>query len=703
MNTRLLFFWINENDNGFIERTGLNFSVEFKFSLEVTTERTQIQYKLRCTNNTDQRDLWKNAPIAGLTALVGENGSGKTSVFRSLYYASIGKTHPVPDDDYRRYHEEQNRKNTCLAIYEKDSNVVIYHNFPANSFINETGYSDVFGANELEGEDYSRVFGNLSEQSIVYLSNGSYTESFKGIFTSDKLEHISLTPATITSVQRAFIGKMHFQTFLYSGNFLKLQELLRSRVSLKDCQMIFDICDFSFSFEHNTGEILKKNDVDLLSQKNSENEMARRLPKLIILVDNPVLMIRHTKGNSEFGTLAYKAKKQEERFSSKAYEYIKWLQQTGENDSIVMYLCDSLLYELIVVFGRRLKKTRPNTTDRYIRYLSRIIGTEKGKATDQAKLSLIEYYECAVEELKTLAAIIDSCEQYSNSLPRRDLAYQHGCIVSPENPECYSAFCAAISKIANDSHSVILKYLSISNYEYSSGERALQNFFSWLLIPPNYHTLIGTGINHHPASLRKNMLLLIDEFDLYMHPEWQRKALKTLIDGLSARYSDSNIQIILATHSPLLLSDIPIQNCVFLKKQERCLTIEDNLSLRQTFGANVHILLQNAFFLDRTIGEYAFQLILTISKKLSALLDDKGNLELREECKPYLWIINSIGDPILHRKLITKYNRCFPLGAELNKALSLADQVKTLCKEMPAVEKQQAVAELQRVVDDLRE
>ena len=50
-----------------------------------------------------------------------------------------------------------------------------------------------------------------------------------------------------------------------------------------------------------------------------------------------------------------------------------------------------------------------------------------------------------------------------------------------------------------------------------------------------------------------NYLLLIDEIDLYLHPEWQQEFISVLLNELEKQFPDKKIQLVFSTHSPLLL------------------------------------------------------------------------------------------------------------------------------------------------------
>lgn len=107
---------------------------------------------------------------------------------------------------------------------------------------------------------------------------------------------------------------------------------------------------------------------------------------------------------------------------------------------------------------------------------------------------------------------------------------------------------------------------------------------------------------HHMFSQRYNYVnILLDEVELYFHPDLQRRFVSLLvgsIDGLQLS-GISGINITMVTHSPFVLSDIPSSNILYLSRDE-------GAELHQTtFAANIHDLFNDAFFLPNTMGEIA--------------------------------------------------------------------------------------------------
>ena len=114
----------------------------------------------------------------------------------------------------------------------------------------------------------------------------------------------------------------------------------------------------------------------------------------------------------------------------------------------------------------------------------------------------------------------------------------------------------------------------------------------------------------------KNINIVLDEIELYFHPELQRSYLNHLHNTISKTNANNilGLNILFVTHSPFILSDIPDSKILFLEKDSKDIqskTIASNKKIK-TFGANIHELLINGFFMDNSIGEYALKEIKNI-------------------------------------------------------------------------------------------
>lgn len=106
----------------------------------------------------------------------------------------------------------------------------------------------------------------------------------------------------------------------------------------------------------------------------------------------------------------------------------------------------------------------------------------------------------------------------------------------------------------------------------------------------------------------KSVILLIDESELYYHPEWQRCFVKDVFDIISRYKNRVDVQVVFTTSSTFMLSDILREDVVILStpKKEQMSYLDGDI---QTFGQNIHMLLANRFFMDSTIGKRSEELI----------------------------------------------------------------------------------------------
>lgn len=155
-------------------------------------------------------------------------------------------------------------------------------------------------------------------------------------------------------------------------------------------------------------------------------------------------------------------------------------------------------------------------------------------------------------------------------------------------------------------------------------------------------------------KLDKNIILLIDEGDIYMHPGIQIKFIKHTMSFLNKFFKDKNIQLIITSNSPFIISDIPNSKIVYIEKNENGLINIDRraeVNSIRTLGTPINELLVNSFFMnDGTVGELAQDKITEIIKKLYS---ENQNVSFKD--LEYLdTIINSIGDEIIRWNLKRK-------------------------------------------------
>jgi predicted ATPase len=161
--------------------------------------------------------------------------------------------------------------------------------------------------------------------------------------------------------------------------------------------------------------------------------------------------------------------------------------------------------------------------------------------------------------------------------------------------------------------------------------------------------IFGQFLNIYFYSIEhtNNQLYFLDEPDNMLHPNWQKAYVKELL--ILLKNTQINYHILLASHSPFILSDLPKENVIFLEKDEKTgksINATNNIDINP-FGANIHTLLSHGFFMkDGLMGEFAKSKIDDVIKYLNN--DKKSTITTDEDAQN---IINIIGEPIIKREL----------------------------------------------------
>ena len=193
----------------------------------------------------------------------------------------------------------------------------------------------------------------------------------------------------------------------------------------------------------------------------------------------------------------------------------------------------------------------------------------------------------------------------------------------------------------------------------SSGEKQFISLYSRL-----YDSFLKAAKNGIPLD---SVYLLIDEADVFMHPEWQRDwfyVFVNLIHDMQMRFKKIpadvnaprkkpilgknkiiNIQLVVSTHSPFMLTDCLNENVVKLRREKfgpvKC--IEDDL---RPLAGNILDILKTGFFLGGTTGKLT-------GNKIDEIIDkvQKNEKVTDNEMKFLEYTGNPIMKTLLKRKI----------------------------------------------------
>lgn len=204
---------------------------------------------------------------------------------------------------------------------------------------------------------------------------------------------------------------------------------------------------------------------------------------------------------------------------------------------------------------------------------------------------------------------------------------EHTNLISFDTTSNYNEIRELISNLPNNSLiggypiNIQLRHDLTEENAISNGEMQILNLLSRVLY-------FGCWNKH--SSEDEYQIIVLDEPDLGLHPQWQ-KELIYLLSNLINKFFTHSVQIIITTHSPILLSDIPGNLVNILSKEYNR---EEKL---RTFGANIFDIYKNSLFLRGFLGKFAEEKI--------------KEVENCKKDKQYNKLINIIGDNLIRNYL----------------------------------------------------
>ncbi|KOP31397.1 hypothetical protein ADM98_00665 [Exiguobacterium sp. BMC-KP] len=162
-----------------------------------------------------------------------------------------------------------------------------------------------------------------------------------------------------------------------------------------------------------------------------------------------------------------------------------------------------------------------------------------------------------------------------------------------------------------------MSFMSYLEFDWgmSTGENKLLNLYSTLYSIRNDLYEFNGHRSQETLRIRKTTLwLLIDEAGSSLHPEGQSTYIDSMVRSVSRFFPEHDVQIILTTHSPIILSDVPHHNIYYISKEERNET-------SMTFSQNIYSLFKDSFLLDNVTGRLAIRVSERMKRDIAFIED----------------------------------------------------------------------------------
>lgn len=629
--------------------------------------------------------------IDDLTVIVGENGVGKTTLLNNISSLSENRCFIFKNNDkvapiYKERHcysvwyildnesmknkEHQlkfiSRKKTTDNFTEKNTTdkddflewvnnkiqIIKYSHSIETSSENVYGdYLDLSTSDKLNKNKLSEVYYEDFHNQLELVLSNSY-----GIKNIEKLLQLSNKKFDISvNVEGLARLKNLYPYYLARGVKGDLQEQLTVLIK-------YYIIDTLFTEKiKNNGQTIREDISKIISDEELVNKLFECVSSDVNLGYKEGKNVIPNSLTSEFDTLNSMLQKFEVAFKKNLLnlnkdddEFVKSLAEENEKEAFKTYIVENKRAELKKLMTKILEfdKYLVSWEECWEEYSNKKISDLLNEITDE-QLGLWNNKEI-IDKIDEL--LVDGKIRFTNDfIGEKEITYHNkeGYSIIDMDLKLVNFFFEVVHSeldliLVNTSISYsddiglslkdILGIIRFSWKGMSSGEYALFNLFGRL------YSII------EKVREGEGILLLLDEVDLGLHPEWQRRWISVALPIIQEIFKGKYIQIIMTTHSPIMLSDIYAENVIMLRKGgngQRIIVENQGMEKNQvtTFGQNIHDLYRDSFFLESTRGEYAKEQIqetIEVLYELELWQDESSRIFdiFREECKKYL---SSIG------------------------------------------------------------
>lgn len=609
----LIYIWFKDASQ-FQENQGIELSGKFRVSDSFDSAKQMLSVDIQKNENWSD-DFFGNK-IVNITAIIGKNGTGKTTLMDCIVGALCLEETGIPWPIY-----------VAVFFDGKENQIYIKHNNNGHlRFFKKTSSDFSLQGEKIEinlktGEIHSSQEKEFHIDAFtVYYSPSLDLRDFKALYSDESLINVS-TDFLLDddSNNNNLLGQKQLQIHRYKNvlrqiDFVsKFKDQFSGKISLPDEISISSINQANQDIDNLHYDAREIRDWFLFDNSNEKGRNRGEIRKDIDHLQNEILRIQ-TKQDRNSNEL--KEKKLEETKLFMLWHFAQHFFSTLNSEPDGYYE-----YDLEVQASELDGKSSWEAFRFFLKKQAWI--TDK---TKQNALNLLELIEGITIEM---ASVLNGIEK---KLKINDF------VTASNIVKAYLLYLEAIP-IWSGSNS-ISDFLQFNWRDLSSGEKAMLDLFSRMY----YAKRISQGKQEKKKA--GWFYIFLDEGESGFHPEWQRQYLDMLIKSLPSIFKGSRLQIFLTSHSPLVLSDLPSSNVVFLDRQGATTVVDKNAltKMSNTFAANIHTLLAESFFLEKgLIGDFAQRKIGEALDSMEEPIESKKE-EIRQ-------LISMIGEPVIRNKM----------------------------------------------------
>lgn len=676
---RLVYIYIDftiggKNPDGYrnYKKCGLNFGTEYYFNMSEPSE-DKPNYELKCSarpaGERIEPGFWGNDRLYNISALVGDNGVGKSTIIheiiRCLHSSSFKNKRTnslcaiLMQDHTGKYYLHHSLSTPIMVSLDASDRMHLDDNLQQLTNNGTPISANAFVSKNLAEDCSIKIHPLIEKSKIIYFSNAltlsdqRLFETFHDIDSASNYETLQYTrplydcsliadmisAIRISHASNDTISK-HFNTYF---NFRSYQEA-------------------RYLFDRNQRETLKKlktkYEYPVPVPKNLNIHISPSIPRLYNFLVREKIEF-HENNNKEL------IKKEFDVFRD---SYDEFLKQSAKASVIIAELCLNCIACFMFYVGEyyghesiQIPRIPLDFNQSFFLEFLKSLCPEDKTNNDTAKKTKRNLYNCQdyITNLWNNKNIIELyCKDVNISITE---GVTFNVTLGDNIDKILVEF---MIRFINLTRAVsIMDYFVIYNWGLSSGESNLLHLFTklrYILTGNCYdsdtptdeitienadstprakrHEELVNYFDHDRMEICDSVIIFIDEADLTLHPDWQRQFVAILASFLPELFLNpyhedttkgcNDIQIILGTHSPIMLGDFPAASVIYLQETKDGTISANDRNSMQPFGQNIYTILQNGFYLQNgTFGELARQ-------KIMLALDDIHAIRHSDSIKP---------------------------------------------------------------------